>query len=345
MRRTTLRIFFICLVASTPYASAEVVAPFDPASGEFPESVAPDRFGNLYVSMTGDLGEIRQIDRKGEVSQFFKLQPAPLGSFGILGLATDHYGHVYAAIASFDPTTHGVWRIGSNGVGARIPGSQEILMPNDLDFDRHGNLYVTDTISGGIWRIGPATADGRSVELWAQDSLLQASGPLNPEVDLGANGIAIDDRDIYVAVTEGARVVSIKIQADGTAGPARVLAEHPDLFAIDGLDTDRRGRLYGAIIGLRGQGLGRIMRIRPKEAPEPILGPENGLQFPTNLAFSRQAKGQPELFVANWDVVAQDQGVEPMPAIHAFNLNPGPPRPVRPAPRPCFRIESLYGGH
>ncbi|RFF26308.1 MULTISPECIES: SMP-30/gluconolactonase/LRE family protein [unclassified Wenzhouxiangella] len=326
MRSLLLSITAICLLATIPVsnAGAEIIRSFDPSAGEFPEDVAPDRFGNLYVSITGDRGEIRRLDGQGGASPFFELDPAPLGSFGILGLTTDHYGHVYAAVASFDPATHGVWHIDSDGEGFRIPGSEEILMPNDLDFDRRGNLYATDTIMGAVWRIGPSRPNGRPVELWIHDPMLQASGALNPEVNLGANGIAIDDREVFVAVTEGASVVRIEIQPDGSAGAPEIFAQHPDLFAVDGLDIDHRGRLYGAIVGLRGEGLGRIMRIQPDAAPEPVLGPEDGLQFPTNLAFAKRAAGRQQIYVANWDVVAANLGVEPKPAVHTFHLGPPP---------------------
>jgi sugar lactone lactonase YvrE len=341
MRALILSTFAIVVVTIGSVANASIVESFDPAQGEFPEDVAPDRFGNLYVSLTGDLGEIRRVARDGEIETFSQLDPAPIASFGILGLATDHYGRVFAAVASFDPATHGVWQIDSNGDGSRIAGTENILMPNDLDFDRRGNLYVTDTIMGAVWRIGSDYRSGRSVDLWFQDALLQASGPLNPDVDLGANGIAIDGRDMYVAVTEGARVVHVEIEPDGSAGAAEVFAAHPDLFAVDGLEIDHRGQLYGALVGLRGQGLGRIVRIRSGRAPVPVLGPEDGLQFTTNLAFDPRGVGRRQVYVANWDVVAGDFGIEPAPAIHTFRL--GPPRPgddrIRP-PR-CFSIESL----
>ncbi len=320
MRSLLLNITAICLLAAIPgsNAGAEIIRSFDPSAGEFPEDVAPDRFGNLYVSITSDRGEIRRLDGQGGASTFFELDPAPLGSFGILALTTDHYGHVYAAVASFHPATHGVWRIDSDGEGFRIPGTEEILMPNDLDFDRRGNLYVTDTIMGAVWRIEPSRPDGRPVELWIQDPAL------NPEVDLGANGIAIDDREVFVAVTEGASVVRVEIESDGSAGTPEIFAQHPDLLAVDGLDIDHRGRLYGAIVGLHGEGFGRIMRIFPDAAPEPILGPEDGLQFPTNLAFAKRAMGQEQIYVANWDVVAANLGVEPKPAVHTFHLGPPP---------------------
>lgn len=323
-------------VVLAPRANAELVHAFDPAASEFPESVAPDHRGNVYVSMTGDRGEIRRFTSEGAMEVVFELDPAPVESFGILGLATDPFGRIYAAVASFNPATHGVWRINPDGGGFRIPGSEEIIMPNDLDFDARGNLYVTDTIFGAVWRIGSAGPDGRPVDLWVQDELLVGGGPVNENVDLGANGIAIDRGTAYVAVTERARVVAVDIQPDGTAGTPAVYAEHPDLLSIDGLDIDHLGRVYGAAVALRGQELGRIMRIRPDTAPEPVFGPADGLQLPTNLAFGTVRHGHQEIWIANWDVAAGQFGIDPQPALLKFKLRFSLARDIPPITPPCF---------
>jgi hypothetical protein len=50
------------------------VASFDAFSGEFPESIAVDRFGNIYVSMSG-LGEIWQLDPSGACRRSWRRSP------------------------------------------------------------------------------------------------------------------------------------------------------------------------------------------------------------------------------------------------------------------------------
>lgn len=300
-------------------ARAELLHAFDPAVGEFPESVATDRWGNVYVSLIGETGEIRRLTRGGELVAHFEMDPSPTAeSQGILGLTTDGGGRIYAAIASFDPRTHGVWRINRNGNGFRIPGTEAITFPNDLVFDRRGFLYVTDTLEGAVWRIGHNNGDGRPVERWVQHPLLMGDGSLGRATPLGANGIALRRNNLYVAVTERARVVSIKILPDRSAGNVDIFAEHPDLLTIDGITTDRDGNLYGAIVALNGTALGRIMRIEEDAPPEPILGPEDGLQMPTNLAFGTHHPNHNTLYVANWDAAAGDLELTPMPALHSF---------------------------
>lgn len=324
MKRQWIVIFTASVLAASLFsadARAELLHAFDPAAGEFPESVATDRWGNVYVSLISATGEVRRLTRDGEMVPHFRMEPPPPPeSQGILGLTSDGGGRVYAAVASFDPSTHGVWRINRNGNGFRIPGTEAITFPNDLVFDRLGFLYVTDTVEGAVWRIGHNNGDGRPVERWVQDPLLMGDGSLGRASPLGANGIALGHKKLYVAVTEGARVVSVRISRDGSAGPVEVFAEHPDLLTIDGITTDRDGNLYAAIVALNGTELGRIMRIEEDAPPEPILGPEDGLQMPTNLTFGTHHPNHNSLYVANWDAAAADLDLTPMPALHSFEM-------------------------
>jgi hypothetical protein len=57
---------------------------------------------------------------------------------------------------------------------------------NALTFDTAGNLYVSDSFQGIIWRTGPGGGAGT---VWAQDPLLIPNG-VPP---FGANGIAFNN--------------------------------------------------------------------------------------------------------------------------------------------------------
>ena len=329
-RRFAPSIFTLLVIAATVLpARAEVIHAFDPAAGEFPESVATDLVGNVYFSLTGPAGTIGRVTPSGEMRIHFALEPAPSpDSFGILGLTIGPWGKVYAAVASFDPATHGVWRIDANGNGVRIPGTQAITMPNDLTFDHRGRIYVTDTLGGAVWRIN---VDGE-VAPWVEDPLLLGDGSSGRPVPLGANGIDFHADSLFIAVTEGARVVSVKIMSDGSSGQLEVMAEHPDLFLIDGIAADKSGRLLGAIVALNGTTFGRVMQIERGAAPEELLGPGDGLQLPTSIAFGRAGSEANKLFVANWDLAAGDLGATPMPALHQFEIPP----PLPPLPEVCL---------
>ena len=251
----------------------------------------------------------------------FRLDPLPPeGSLGILGVRTDGPDKLFAAVASFDPATHGVWQIKINGKAHRIEGSQIIFAPNDLAFDDDGNIYVTDVILGAVWRMSPEEYGGYTVQLWVIDPLLAGNGISGQGIPLGANGIAYHDGRIHVAVTERAHVVSFDILNDGSAGPAEIYAAHPSLFTIDGITVDHEGTVYAAVVALGGVSLGRVMRIEEGQVPVEILGPADGLQFITSLTFGSHPTDCDYLYVVNWDVLAATIGLTPKPALHGFVL-------------------------
>ena len=304
-----------------PIAGAEELVAFDPELNEFPESVSADVSGNVYVSLQGSNGEIWRIKPNGEMALHFRLDPLPPdGSLGILGVRTDGPDKLFAAVASFDPATSGVWQIKINGKAHRVEGSEIIFAPDDLVFDDDGNIYVTDVIVGAVWRMSPEGNGGYTVQPWVIDPLLAGNGISGQGIPLGANGIAYHDGRIHVAVTERAHIVSFDVLNDGSAGPAEIYAAHPSLFTIDGITVDHEGTVYGAVVALGGVSLGRVMRIEEGQVPVEILGPADGLQLVTSLTFGSHPTDCDYLYVVNWDVLAATIGLTPKPALHGFVL-------------------------
>jgi sugar lactone lactonase YvrE len=304
-----------------PIAGAEELVAFDPELNEFPESVSADVSGNVYVSLQGSNGEIWRIKPNGEMALHFRLDPRPPeDSLGILGVLADGPSQLFAAVASFDPATHGVWQVKINGKAHRVEGSEIMIAPNDLAIDDDGNIYVTDVIAGAVWRMSPEGHGGYTVQLWVIDPLLAGNYSSGQGIPLGANGIAYHDGRIHVAVTERAHIVSFDILNDGSAGPAEIYAAHPSLFTIDGITVDHEGTVYAAVVALGGVALGRVMRIEEGQVPVAILGPADGLQFITSLTFGSHPTDCNILYVVNWDLLAATIGVIPKPALHGFAL-------------------------
>jgi len=315
-----LSLIFYALLYVPIAAAGELVA-FDPELNEFPESVSADVSGNVYVSLQGSNGEIWRIKPNGKMALHFRLDPLPPeGSLGILGVRTDGPDKLFTAVASFDPATHGVWQIKINGKAHRIEGSEIMRAPNDLAFDDDGNIYVTDVILGAVWRMSPEGHGSYTVQLWVTDPLLVGDGSSGQGIPLGANGIAYHDGRILVAVTEQAQIVSYDIQDDGSAGLAEIYADDPSLYLVDGITVDYEGTVYAAVVALYGVNLGRIMRIEEGQVPVEILGPADGLQFPTSVKFGSHPTDCNFLYVANWDVLAALFGLTPKPALHGFVL-------------------------
>jgi sugar lactone lactonase YvrE len=122
----------------------------------------------------------------------------------------------------------------------------QFCYPNDVDIDEQGNVYMTDLTCSGIWRI---SSDGKKVDLWSADPLLNWSTPPSSGFPLGVNDLAIapDGKSIY-GVTDGdTMVVRVPIKADGAAGKATIVAR--GFTPLDGIAFDDKANIYVSEIG------------------------------------------------------------------------------------------------
>lgn len=265
--------------------------------GEQPEGVAIDKAGNIFVSLA-PLSQIQKITPDGQIHDYAALPaPTPFG-IGTLGLAVDASGNVYAALASGDPATQGVYKIDWTGASVRLPGSDAISFPNALAFDKRGNLYVTDTIFGAVWRI-PRNG---SAELWIQDDTLEGfvlPDPGAPPFPIGANGIAYWKGSLYVANSTEAQIVQIPILRDGSAGtPVIVVKDPARLTPIDGIALDVHGDIYSVVIAQS-----KLVRIDPHTGEITTLATaDDRLDFPSSLAFGTGKGDRQSVFVVNFAI-------------------------------------------
>jgi sugar lactone lactonase YvrE len=286
-----LAIAFATLLALP--AGALAVTTFDRTLGELPEGIAIDQRGTIYVTLA-PRGEVRRIARDGTQSTFAQLSTPGVG-FGPLGLALDRSGQLFAAVATFDPASSGVYRVDDDGTSTRIEGSEAIALPNALAFDDDGNLFVSDSAAGAIYRV----ACGRRAEPWISDPLLAGDGSLGFGVPLGANGLAYRDGSIYVAVTERGRIVRIPIRRDGSAGRPRVIAESPLLVGADGIAFDARGALY-----VLANAQNTLLRLAPDGTLQTLATAADGLDFPAGIAFGRGRLDHKSVFIVNFAIGA-----------------------------------------
>ncbi len=274
-----------------------VVVPYDPALGQLPEGVAVDKAGNIYVSLA-PISVIQRITPDGTASDFASLPLPTSEGIGVIGLAVDARGRLFAALASGDPATQGVYRISRDGSSERIPGTEAITFPNALAFDKRGNLYVTDTIFGAVWRI----PRGGSAELWIQDDTLVGfilPDPSAPPFPIGANGIAYWKKALYVANTSEAQIVRIPIEKDGSAGTPEVLVKDAaELTPLDGIAFDVHGDLYALVIAQS-----KLVRIDLDTGEITTLATaDDGLDFPASLAFGTGRGDRKSVFVTNFAI-------------------------------------------
>jgi sugar lactone lactonase YvrE len=234
------------------------------------------------------------------VSVFTTLGPAT-GDVdgGVLGLAVDPDGDLYAAFPSGNPTSHGVWRIGRERGMARLPGSDAMLTPNALAFDARGNLYVSDSQDGTIWRF-PRRGPGA---LWLRHPLLA------PAPGFEANGIAfVPPATLFVANTEQALIARVSIRPDGSPGRPEVAAAGFELLLVDGLAADVHGDLHAVIVGSTIFGTAPVVKIDPRTGTiTPSTDGGDRFDFPTSLAFGTGRGDRKSVYVVNAGLFPEDR--------------------------------------
>ena len=324
-------------VVSTPAIAGEgveIVAGFDTAAQELPEGITIDKIGNIYVTMgfpfwwaPGD-GQIRKISPDGTETElaFFEDGQGPSG------IVVNARGDIYFNRPNpFDPATNGVYQLHNDGGAERLWGSENIVGgANGIAFDKHNNLFVSDSGLGAIWMI-PADGTGPAF-IWSDDESL--FGCPFPD-DVGANGVAIWKSSVYVANTGKGLLVRIPILDDGSAGTAEVVAGDagsciPDvLYGLDGIALDMHGTVY-ALSVLQNS----LIRIDPGDGSyEVLLTVEDGLYNPASIAFGTGKGDRRSVFIANYALFPDipewgGAGLSLGPAVLKFDVGvPGLPLP------------------
>jgi sugar lactone lactonase YvrE len=271
------------------------------AEADHPEGIAFNQQGDMFVSINS--GAVRVVRAGGNAPEPFGFVPGiePATDTGVLGLATDASGDVYAAVESANPQANGVWVFDRwSGRGTHIAGTEALAFANGLAFDKQGNLYVTESWTGTIWRI---TRDG-DLNAWFRHPSLEGTGALAPTGrPTGANGIAYHDGTLYVANSEQFSLVAVPITPSGEPGtPSTVIVFDPIEVSpgvvvpaiADGVALDVQGDIYVTLL------LGNaIARVSPDGTAETIAS-GGLLDGPANLAFGSRNGERKTLFVANY---------------------------------------------
>ena len=193
-------------------------------------------------------------------------------------------------------------------------GSNSVPAPNGIAFDKSGNLYVSDSFQGAIFRVNNATSCAPcGVTTISHDPLLATAG-FPP---FGANGVALstDENTLFVANTGDDRVLVVNVSTGG----ATVFAE--SINGADGLAFDDQRRLWVAanqndeIVALNANArvvarVGQLEGINRDGTPEGLLFPASVLivgddMFITNLALplTPVVGDEPEEDVRRWTIV------------------------------------------
>jgi DNA-binding beta-propeller fold protein YncE len=310
-----------------------------PNGVRFPEGITADPgSGEVYVG-TFDFTSPNKLLRFGRHGQL--LAQVDFGGAPLLGLEFDRrHDKVYIANlgaskiqrieAKFDAKTAVEDVAVIPGIGAPVDrnegnpdgssdtiifGSNSFPAPNAMVFDRHGNLYVSDSFQGAIFRIDNAAhCTTPCVPVLVIHHPLLATAGFPP---FGANGLALsrDETTLFVANTGDDRVLKL----DLASGELKIFAQ--SVNGADGLARGKGGILWVAanqgdeIVGLNRNGrivarLGEFKGIRKDGTPEGLLFPASMVivgddMFVTNLALplTDNVQGdEPEEDVKRWTI-------------------------------------------
>lgn len=268
-----------------------VVESYDASVGELPEGVAVSPRGDIYVTLAGT-GELRRLDRQTYEGETFAQFDVGYGF--LLGMAFSG-DDLYVALGSFVDATCGIWKVAADGSKTRVVPFTANEFPNDLTFDEAGNLYITESIAGAIYKV-PAGSTTR--ELWVQDALLVGDLAYSPvPFPIGVNGIAYDDASGSVLVVNSQVPAVIEIEdVGGAAGALSVVAAGEHLRGADGVNLDENGDIY--VVANFNSSIVRINR--DTNVTTTVADAADGLVFPSTAAFGQFGADKTSLFVANF---------------------------------------------
>jgi len=295
-------------VAAAGGGGLSTVAAFNPALGELPESITTDEDGNIYASMGA---HIKKITPWGHVSVFATL-PLPTGVLSA-GLKFGEDGDLYVATGSISPVppVAFVFRIDPDGHVSTHATLDPTGYPNDLAFDDHGELFVTDPLHGHIWKIDE---DGNP-SVWLADPAFEGNeeDPYLVLSDFGVDGIAFDrhKNNLYLSNLDYGTILRVEIECDGSPGDIDIWADDFDTLAgADGIAFDDKGTLFVAV-----NGQDRLVAI-DKHGDIDILAEGGLLDAPSALVFGATKQSKKTLYVSSFAIT------------RAYGIVAGTPRPA-----------------
>ena len=322
----------VSVLAARSLGSSNVIAPV-PGAG-LPEGIAT-RGSRFYVSGPADFGQ----PLGAAYVHAYNIHTGALEDTYPINITNPYAGMSAASCAAFGPDGKlyvlepfvGVIRMDldpNNTQSVYSAWSPEgPFLSNDLVFDEDGNLYITDSFAGTIYKV---PAGGGAPEVWFADPRLLGAGEY-PFI-IGANGIRIDrnNKMVYVSVTFDAgldgKIYRLPLVASPAAGDLELFASL-GFTGPDGIAFGKSGKLYVAqaasntITVLNPDGSVDAVYSGPaldtQGSPVPWVGPANiafndqeGTLLVTNHASLVEPR-DPALFLV-FDVFVDDKGA-PLP--------------------------------
>jgi sugar lactone lactonase YvrE len=269
--------------ASPPISNPRIIAHLDFSRGQTPENLALEPDGSADVTFA-EAAQVAQVSRHGKVRILAQL-PEPTGGAACpvlgpllgaaaltVGIVRDHRGVLYVALCTGSPDLQGIWRVSPNGSASRIAALPADGIPNGIALDeRHGFLYVADSLLGVIWRVSIANG---TVTAWA------AGAQLAPAGGLGANGLKLHDGAVWVSNTQLGTLLRIPIRRDGAPGPIKTIAS--GLPGIDDFAFTGAGKNAPILAAINR--FSTVVLIRHDGRERTVITAADGLSNPSSIA-------------------------------------------------------------
>ncbi|MBT2408533.1 MULTISPECIES: SMP-30/gluconolactonase/LRE family protein [unclassified Streptomyces] len=256
-----------------------IVAHFDFAAGQTPESIAlePDGSADLSFALAR---QVARVDKHGDTQILATLPTEPNPATPIVGVAVTtglvrtHDGVLYVGHNTGTDLT-GIYRITPDGEVSRITdGLPSNVFVNGLTLDEeHGVLYAADSFLGKVWRI---SLDDGAVTTWATGTELERVG------FIGANGIKVHGDSVWVTNSDKGTLLRIPVEPDGSAGPISTRAT--GLAGIDDFTFIGQGPTVLAALNPSNE----VALVRPDGTHSIVLTERAGLSNPTAVAIRHQ---------------------------------------------------------
>jgi sugar lactone lactonase YvrE len=273
----------IAQVAAADSGGVERFATLPKPGPGFPEGIAADQAGRIYVSSFDFSTDnvIHVFGRNGHLQTTISL-PGVVP----LGLEFDKAGNLYVAnfgggtVLKFTPPfnsgslpAQSFAVCGGAGAGCGL---------NSIALDAAGDLYVSDSFGGIVFKLDLPSG---AVSTFVANDLLKPGNHGFPP--FGANGLAFDaaGKNLYIANTADDRILKYDLAAK-TLG---VFAE--SINGADGIAFDRQGRLWVAanqsdeVVALNAKG--RVVERLGSFQGVGKDGAAKGLLFPASIVISR----------------------------------------------------------
>jgi len=216
-----------------------------PEGAPHPEGITADHNGDVYVpgfapTAPNGPGKLFVFNEDGDLLRALNITGSSPALLGLAFHPTNRLANGRRQLLVIDFGASNVLSVDPMTGGSSLFMKAPVLTVNPglnaLTFDSAGNVYVSDSFQGVIWKTGPT---GGAVTAWKNDPLLRTTG-FPP---FGANGLQFnsDESALFVANTGDDTVIKIASSA-GLAGKAEVFAE--SINGADGLMLDEDDNVW-----------------------------------------------------------------------------------------------------